>query len=254
MNTSAVSTALHPSLWRASQLGSFTAPCVSSYFSKLDAELPGNGWPTSVVTELITREPGIGEIRLLIPALRQLTREKKTVIFLGAPHIPYAPALASFGIDLKYLLIVQAAQAADRLWAIEQTLKSASFGALLAWLPKAQQTHLRRMQLAANTAQGPVFLFRPLNAQFESSPAPLRLLLQAKPDQKVAVQILKRRGPVIAQPILLDLPQPMAAIQLRPSVKHIGSEHSHPVRSHPTQALQHTTTLNKSHEVHTTAH
>jgi protein ImuA len=243
------STALHPSLWRGDQLGTFKTPCVSSFFNKLDAELPGNGWPTGVVTELITREPGIGEIRLLIPALRQLTREKKTVIFLGAPHIPYAPALASFGIDLKYLLIVQANQAADRLWAVEQTLKSASFGALLAWLPKAQPTHLRRMQLAANSAQGPVFLFRPLSAQFESSPAPLRLLLQAKPDQRMAIHILKRRGPVIAQPILIDLPQPMAAIELKPSAKQIASIHSHPKFSHPLSS-SHTA----QHEVHTATH
>jgi protein ImuA len=245
------STAIHSSLWRADQLGSFTAPCVSSYFKKLDAELPGNGWPTGVVTELIARESGIGEIRLLIPALRQLTRDKKTIIFLGAPHIPYGPALASFGIDLAHVLVIQANQAADRLWAVEQTLKSASFGALLAWLPKAQPAHLRRMQLAANTAQGPVFLFRSLSAQFESSPAPLRLLLQAKADQKVAVHLLKRRGPVIAQPIVLDLPQPMAAIQLKPSVKPAASVHSHPTLYHP--SLQNSS-QNIHHEIHTTAH
>ena len=47
------------------------------------------------------------------------------------------PALASLGIDLKHLIIIQAPNAADRLWAVEQTLKSASFGALLAWLPQA---------------------------------------------------------------------------------------------------------------------
>jgi protein ImuA len=241
------STAIHPNLWRADQLGSFAAPCVSSYFKNLDAELPGNGWPTGVVTELIAREAGIGEIRLLVPALRQLTRDKKTVIFLGAPHIPYGPALASFGIDLAHILVIQANQAADRLWAVEQTLKSASFGALLAWLPKAQPAHLRRMQLAANTAQGPVFLFRPLSAQFESSPAPLRLLLQAKADQKVAVHLLKRRGPVIAQPIMLDLPQPMAAIQLKPSIKPANSVHSHPTLYHPSSKNIH-------HEIHTTTH
>ena len=228
---------MHRSLWRADQLGSHNTACVGSYFNKLDAELPGSGWPTGVLTELIARETGIGELRLLVPALRQLTREKKTVIFLGAPHIPYAPALASFGIDLKYLLIIQAGQAADRLWAIEQTLKSANFGALLAWLPKAQSTHIRRMQLAAATAQGPVFLFRPLTAQFEASPAPLRLLLQARPDQKMAVHILKRRGPVIAQPLIIDLPQPMMSIQLKPSYKPQLMPSTSPNRlSHPSQA------------------
>jgi len=139
------------------------------------------------------------------------------VILLAPPHIPYAPALASFGVDLQYLLVVQAGNAADRLWAVEQTLRSGSFGALLAWLPqeKTRPEHLRRLQLAAQSAQGPVLLFRSLAAQFESSPAPLRLLLLPRPGQQLSVQILKRRGPVLASPILLDLPQPVSTIRLR---------------------------------------
>jgi protein ImuA len=216
-------------LWRADQLGHSAVAALSSSYAKLDRELPGAGWPLGMLTELITREAGIGELRLLVPLIRQLTREGKVVILLAPPHIPYAPALASFGIDLKHLIIIQAPHAANRLWAIEQTLKSASFGALLAWLPqdKTKPEHLRRMQLAAQTAQGPVFLFRQLAAQFESSPAPLRLLLLPKPDQKLAVQVLKRRGPVLAMPILLDLPQPIQAIKLKPS---LVKDNDHPAK------------------------
>ena len=209
--------ALPDGVWRAHQLGHAATPAVSSGFAALDAELPGAGWPLGTLTELIGREPGIGELRLLVPLLRQLTRERRVVILLAPPHIPYAPALAGFGIDLDYLLIVQAPNAADRLWAVEQTLKSASFGCLLAWLPqeRTRPEHLRRMQLAAQGARGPAFLFRPLAAQFESSPAPMRLLLLPRPDQKLSVQILKRRGPVLAKPLLLDLPQPVSAIRLK---------------------------------------
>ena len=209
--------ALPAAVWRASQIGSAGMTAHSSGFPALDAELPGAGWPAGMLTELIGREPGIGELRLLVPLLRQLTRERKVVILLSPPLIPYAPALTSFGVDLDYLLIVQAPNAADRLWAVEQTLKSASFGALLAWLPqeKTRPEHLRRLQMAAQGAQGPVFLFRTLPAQFEASPAPLRLLLQAKADQQLQVQILKRRGPVLASPLLIDLPQPVTSIRIR---------------------------------------
>ena len=45
----------------------------------------------------------------------------------------------------------------------------------------------------------------------------LRLLLLPRPDQRLSVQILKRRGPVMADPILIDLPQPVSAIRLRAS-------------------------------------
>lgn len=226
-------------IWRGDQLGHGSTPALSSGFAALDSELPGAGWPLSMLTELIGREPGIGELRLLVPLLRQLTRERKIVILLAPPHIPYAPALAGFGVDLDYLLIVQAPNAADRLWAVEQTLKSASFGCLLAWLPqeKTRPEHLRRMQLAAQGAQGPAFLFRPLAAQFEASPAPLRLLLLPKPDQKLCVQLLKRRGPVLGHSLLLDLPQPVSAIRLKPRLAHpspanagsLATVHAHPV-------------------------
>jgi protein ImuA len=221
---------LPAAVWRAHEIGQTQVPGLSSGFARLDAELPGSGWPTGMLTELITREPGAGELRLLVPLLRQLTRERRIVVLLAPPHVPYAPALSSFGIDLNQLLIVQAPHAADRLWAVEQTLKSANFGSLLAWLPqeRTKPEHLRRLQLAAQGAQGPVFLFRSLAAQFESSPAPLRLLLLPKPDQRLSVQLLKRRGPVLADPILLDLPQPTGAIRLRPrpALETIAPRHS----------------------------
>lgn len=218
-----MSSSLPAEVWRASQLGRTASPAVSSGFPMLDAELPGAGWPIGMLTELIGRESGIGELRLLIPLLRQLTRERKFSVLLAPPHLPYAPALASHGVDLDYLLIVQAPNAADRLWAVEQSLKSAAFGALLAWLPheRTRPEHLRRLQLAAQTAGGPAFLFRPLAAQFEPSPAPLRLLLLPKPEQRLSVQILKRRGPVAQDPLLIDLPQPPATIRLRRNAESV---------------------------------
>ena len=211
MATSPASPAPLPSgVWRADQLGDGGIAALPSTFAELDAHLPGGGWPLGMLTELIAREPGVGELRLVVPVLRRLTRERKVAILLGPPHVPYAPALASFGIDLDYLIVVQATQAADRLWAVEQALRSASFGTLLAWLPhgRTRPEHLRRMQLAAQGTRGPVFLFRDLPAQFEASPAPLRLLLLPRAGQRLSVQLLKRRGPVLAQPLLLELPQP----------------------------------------------
>lgn len=206
-----------PDIWRADQLVRAPVPARPSGFTALDAELPGGGWPLGMVTELIARDPGIGELRLLIPLLRQLTLERRIVLLLAPPLTPYAPALAAFGVDLDYLIVIRASHAADRLWAVEQTLKSSSFGALLAWLPqqRTRPEHLRRMQLAAQSCRGPVFLLRELPAQFESSPAPLRLLLLPRPAQRLSVQILKRRGPLLADPLELTLPQPPLSLQLR---------------------------------------
>jgi len=206
---------LPPGVWRADQLGHAGVAALPSGFAELDDHLPGGGWPLGTVTELIAREPGIGELRLVVPVLRRLTRERKVAILLGPPHVPYAPALAAFGIDLDYVIVVQAVQAADRLWAVEQALRSASFGTLLGWLPheRTRPEHLRRMQLAAQGTRGPVFLFRPMPAQLQASPAPLRLLLAPRPRQQLSVQVLKRRGPVLERPLLIDLPQPPSTLQ-----------------------------------------
>lgn len=207
---------VHPAVWRAGQLGHDTTRTLSSHYPELDAQLPGHGWPLGMLVELIGREVGIGELRLLVPVLRQLTDARRIVILLGPPLLPYAPALAAFGIRLDCLLVVDAHKPADRLWAIEQTLRSADFGALLAWPPETatRPEHLRRLQAAAHGTSGPSFLFRPLSAQSQPSSAPLRLLLQPQPAGRLSIQILKRRGPLLERPLLLDPPWPDQALAL----------------------------------------
>ena len=49
-------------------------PCASG-FAALDAELPGGGWPRRVLSELLLPHPGVGEIRLLAPALVAVAAE-----------------------------------------------------------------------------------------------------------------------------------------------------------------------------------
>lgn len=50
---------LHPSLWRASQLARSTTRCVDSGHRVLAGQLPGGGWPTGELTELLVRQPGV---------------------------------------------------------------------------------------------------------------------------------------------------------------------------------------------------
>ena len=176
----------------------------------LDRELPNGGWPASVLIELLLSQNGIGELRLLAPTMAALTQAGKAVILLGPPHIPFAPALAELGLDLQHVLIVQTEKPMDRIWAVEQTLKSASFGALLCWLPQARPDHLRRLQLAAGNGEGLCFVFRPSAAQREASPAPLRIICRASRCGEIEVDIIKRRGPVFGKPMALSLQVPSA--------------------------------------------
>ncbi len=201
---------LPDSVWRASQMGASKSRATPSGYEALDRELPNGGWPASVLIELLLSQNGIGELRLLAPTLSALTQAGKTVILLAPPHIPFAPALAELGLDLQRVLLIQTDKPMDRIWAVEQTLKSASFGALLCWLPQARPDHLRRLQLAAGSGDGLCFVFRPVAAQRESSPAPLRIACRASQCGGMEVDIVKRRGPVFVQPLLLPLPVPPA--------------------------------------------
>lgn len=201
---------LPDAVWRANQMGASKARAHPSGHACLDRELPNGGWPASVLIELLLSQNGIGELRLLAPAMAALTQAGKTVILLAPPHIPFAPALSELGLDLQHVLLIQTEKPMDRIWAVEQTLKSASFGALLCWLPQARPDHLRRLQLAAGSGEGLCFVFRPAAVQRESSPAPLRITCRASSRGEIEVDIIKRRGPVFGKPMRLPLQVPQA--------------------------------------------
>jgi cell division inhibitor SulA len=174
-----------PHVWRATQLSDNSTRTLSSHHPALDAELPGGGWPCRQVTELLLNAPASGEIRLLMPLLRELTHTGKSVAFIAPPHLPFGPALDAQGLYIEHLLIIspQAHEdpkqsLTDLLWSAEQVLKSGQFEAVVVWCPKqVSPEQLRRLHHAASMSPGAVFICRPLLAQFESSAAPLRISL-----------------------------------------------------------------------------
>jgi protein ImuA len=102
--------------------------------------------------------------------------------------------------------------------------------AVLAWLPQVRPEQLRRLQWAAAEHHKLLFVLRPSAAQAQASPAVLRLLLCLDDSAALSVQILKRRGPVLAQPLLLDLPQPPSTLRI--SRADLPLHHSRaPIRS-----------------------
>lgn len=156
----------------------------------LDAVLPGGGWPLGALIELIHERPGIGELSLLAPALARLS-ETKGLALVGAPYRACGPGWAQRQIRLEQMLLVNAADAGDRLWAAAQALRSGAFGAVLLWLAgPAAEKELRRLQLAAEDSGALAFLFRGPAALRQSSPAALRLSLAAG----LRIDILKCRG------------------------------------------------------------
>jgi protein ImuA len=187
MNVSLEALLAGAAVWRArSSLPATTAvagACVPSGWPRLDACLPGGGWPLGTLIELLLPEAGVGELSLLLPALRALagpaaTAGRRWLAWIAAPHLPYPPAFAQSGIRPERLLLVTTGTTAERLWAAEQALRSGSCLAVLLWLETADDRWLRRLKLAAETGGGLAILFRPLAQRTQASPAALRLALE----------------------------------------------------------------------------
>lgn len=197
-------------VWRAGELGSSSAQTRDTGYPLLNDVLSGKGWPVGALVEIMQAQAGRHEWGFVAPALAALQREEpsKLTVLAGAPHLPFGPALGARQVNMQRMLSVHApkGQAPSLLWAAREALQCADVAAVLAWLPDARSAHLRRLQIAAHAHNKLLFVFRPLRAQTESSPAPLRLLLEGTVQDtgNLLVHVLKRRGPPLADPLLLD--------------------------------------------------
>ena len=168
--------------------------------------MPGGGWPTASLIEVLLDDTGLGEVQLFLPALVECQRcagqdgtdsvrtaEAPWLVWIAPPHEPYAPALAQRGIDLRRLLIVRPAGATEALWAAEQALSSGVCAAVFLWLKGTDDRWLRRLKLAAEAGGALGVLFRPERHRFESSPASLRLLM-TQGEHETRLDLLKVQG------------------------------------------------------------
>ncbi|WGG51732.1 translesion DNA synthesis-associated protein ImuA [Rugamonas sp. DEMB1] len=177
--------------------------CADTGFAALSAQLPGGGWPSGTLIDLLVQQPGIGELRLLRPALAALGQ--RPIVLLQPPHAPQALALAALGLPPSQLVWIRSgAKSGDALWAAEQVLRSGCCGALLFWQQHVRGEALRRLHLAAQSGETLFWMLRPLSAAQDSSPAPLRLSLRPAPGG-IDIGFVKRRGPQRDAPLFLPL-------------------------------------------------
>lgn len=206
---------LHVDVWHAHALASASQRVLASGDAALDAQLPGGGWPVGGLTELLQPEGVHQEWRLLLPAL---TRSGSgMVVLVGAVHAPFAPALAAQGLHCQRLVWMVTVSTALRLWAAEQALRCADVDAVLVWVSASGRAglrgeQLRRLQIAAAEHDKLLFVMRPEPQRNEASPAALRLLIKPRTsseggtpptDDALQVDLIKRRGPPLTQPLTL---------------------------------------------------
>ena len=212
-------------IWHADQMGVGTgesdAVCATGFVA-LNDHLPGGGWPLGSMVEVLQAQAGQQDWQLLLPALSVLCAAKPVLLVGAANRLlqPFGPGLAARGLNAQRLLWVDSSDPAAQLWSAEQGLRCPSLAAVLAWLPQDRRVAmpaLRRLHLAAQTHGHALFVFRPSVVAQDSSPAPLRVLLEPQAadstaDASMRLRILKRRGPPLMQ--ALDLPAQPDAISV----------------------------------------
>jgi hypothetical protein len=216
MNAIAKQPLLSAQVWRGDQLAPAGGETLPTGFATLDAELPGGGWPRGAVTELMPKTQGIGELRVLLPAMAQLTTRGEWVALIAPPYIPYAPALERMGVDLRQIVVLETRALKDQWWAAEQALRAGSLGMVIFWTENVDDRLLRRLQTAARTGNAAGFIFAAPAHAAQTSPAPLRIALSAA-GNALEVTLLKRRGSLLAQPICLPMAEPRTALDPPPS-------------------------------------
>jgi cell division inhibitor SulA len=205
----------HPSVWRGRSRAAI--PTWPTGFAALDAGLPGGGWPRHGLVEILTPQPGVGELYLLLPALAALSRlsPARWCTWVSPPHEPYAPALEAHGVALDRMLLAAPRQSEFNrrplavnekvkerggehlsMWAMDQALRSGACELVLGWLPRAGARAIRRLQLAAEQGRALGVLYRSQRCAGEASPAMLRLLLEpvTAARQGARVTLIKSRG------------------------------------------------------------
>lgn len=223
--------AIHPALWRASQLARPAQPIISSGFPALDRQLPGNGWPLGSLIELFCGPLPIGEMQLLQPGLSQLNPAQR-IVLLNSPFQPNALCHMNIPRFWQRVLCIQPETPRLCCWAAEQILRHNACAALLFWLPpRTPPGILRKLHVTAR--QGHT-LFIGLNSAAPPWPAgaaPLRLQLLAAA-QGLSIRFIKRQGPQLEDLVHLDLGAPFSTIShwpvpgSQPAIHHGSLDHA----------------------------
>src|SRR5690606_11891045 len=115
-NSNVLALPIRGDVWRGRRR-SAPVPALPTGHAGLDALLPARGWPVGMLCEILHEGDGVGELRVVMPALAQLARQARPVIWIAPPYQPYAPALDAHGLPLSAQRIVQADNDRQALWA-----------------------------------------------------------------------------------------------------------------------------------------
>lgn len=209
-----------------------------SGFAALDSNLHLGGWPAAATTELLLSKTGHGELRLLLPTLRQRQHQAPWFAMIAPPFTPYAPALEAQGIEVERLLLIFPKTFKDLIWSSVQCLQSRHCSSVLTWCNRAALDHkeLRRLQQAATSGQSWFVLMRPQHAQHQPSPSALRMALNPcinhsgrnGSEKSLDIKIIKQRGGWSGQELRLNIATGLAVDRISERPVYLSKLPEHP--------------------------
>jgi cell division inhibitor SulA/protein ImuA len=156
------------------------------------------------LTERLVQQTGIGEIRLLEPALKAAS--KRPVVFIKPPHFPNALGLSYFGVPLEKIMLLRSGSTADTLCTSEQVFENEH----LRCRPTLAGAHPCRVAAPSNSVCAVIRVIAVCRATAcgptRRIPASLRLAIRPATNG-VQVSIVKRKRPIGVDPfdVVLEL-------------------------------------------------
>ncbi len=163
-----------------------TKETYSTNFDALDRVLPNGGWPCVGITEILVPDIATSALRILVPALADVSKGKKWIVLVNPPYTLFPLAWEQEGADIAKILVVDLPESdssirKNTLWAYEQALRFDDCGAALFWANEMSNLELRKLHLAAEAGNTWAIIFRSLRFASHSSSASLRIQLETIP-------------------------------------------------------------------------
>lgn len=193
-------------VWSANQAPSHSVEpsFIPSGFAALDKQI--GGWPNSGLVELQPTALGVGELRLILPALSSLATRKEGQGKLQV-WLPGGVQLMPQGLGMAFTsstIMLKALSANESLWVLDTLLQSGICSAVVCWLDALDPAQAKRLQIAAKDSNTLVFCIRSVVSQDSSLPISLRMRLQPT-DQGLLLDVFKRQNAYAVEPFHLSL-------------------------------------------------
>lgn len=176
----------------------------STGIAPLDRLLAPGGLRQGTLSEWLSDQPGSGGFTLAYLAARAAARGGKHIVISDRTHTFFAAAV-SFPAQV---VILRPLNAADELWAIDQSLRCPGVAAVWADLPSLREHDFRRLQLAAEAGGTLGLLCRSSRVRGHPSWSDVQFLVTPQPAQhhrRLKVEVVRARGSIGGAKIMLEI-------------------------------------------------